>query len=207
MIYNIFLAKESRSGERRTALIPQDVAVLIAEGHSVCVESNAGLAAGYKDEAYQAVGVSIAKITEASLSSYTNIFKNINMIVRAKRPSRQREKLEYKVFKPGTIMIGALDPLESESNHVNEYHSAGILAYSIDQAVLPATDPMNVLAAMSRFAGELALKDALSKCQHTIHKVVIIGLGEVGRSALAEAMKQKLSVFVIAGNEAKAREV
>lgn len=207
MMYNIFLTKESRAGERRVALIPNDVEALVAKGHSVCVENNAGLAAGYKDAAYQAVGASIAKITEASQRSYTDIFKNINMVVRAKRPSRQREKLEYKAVKPGTIMIGALDPFEAGSNHVNEYHSAGILAYSIDQAVLPPTDPMNVLAAMSRFAGELALKDALSKCQNTINKVVIIGLGEVGRSALNEALKQKIPVVVIVGNEEKAKQM
>lgn len=207
MIYKIFLAKESRAGERRVALIPQDIATLIEKGHSVCVESNAGLAAGYKDEAYQAVGASIVEISESKLSSYTDSFKNINMIVRAKRPNRQREKLECQAFKAGTIMIGALDPLESESNHVGEYHSAGIEAYSIDQAKLPSTDPMNVLAAMSRFAGELALNDALSKCQNTVNKVVIIGLGEVGRSALAEAMKLTLPVSVIIGDETKAREL
>lgn len=55
MIYNIFLAKESRAGERRVALIPQDIATLIEKGHSVCVESNAGLAAGYEDEIFAAV--------------------------------------------------------------------------------------------------------------------------------------------------------
>lgn len=207
MIYTIFLAKESRAEEHRIALIPEDAAALIEKGHFVCVESNAGLKAGYKDELYQSIGASIVKINENKLSSYIDAFKNITMIVRAKRPNRRREKLESQAIKWGTILIGAFDPLESDSNHVAEYHHAGILAYSIDQAILSPTDPMNVLAAMGRFTGELVLKDARAKCKNIVNKVVIIGLGEVGKSALAESIKLKLPTFVIVDNNAQAKEL
>ncbi len=203
MVYQIFLAKESRAGEHRVALIPQDIAILIEKGHGVTVESNAGLGAGYENKAYQAVGASIVNLAESELCSYTEAFKNIDLIVRAKRPNREREQLECQAFQTGTMMLGAFDPLEGDSDHVNEYHRAGIQAYSIDQANLPSTDPMNVLAAMGRFAGKLALNDAISKCINPVNKVVIIGLGEVGRSALAEAIKLTLPASVILGDEAR----
>ena len=162
MAYHIFLAKESRAGEQRVALIPSDVARLIDKGHDFFVEHHAGLAAGFDDTAYQAVGATIVHLSASELNSYVETFQHIDVIVRAKRPDRAREQLEAQAFRPGMIMIGALDPFESESHHIAEYHQANIHAYSIDQANLAATDPMNVLAAMSRLSGKLALQDALS---------------------------------------------
>lgn len=51
----IGVAKEGR-GERRVALTPAAVRLLVADGHRVCVESGAGRAAGWPDEAYAAQG-------------------------------------------------------------------------------------------------------------------------------------------------------
>lgn len=207
MIYNILVVKETRAGESRVALTPNDVEAMIKNGHSITVEKNAGLEAGYNDKTYQDAGASIVKIAESKLSSYKDTFKNFNMIVRVKRPDLQREKLENKAFQAGTIMVGALDPFEKKSSHTNEYRSAGILAYSIDQAKLSPTDPMNLLAAMSRLTGQLALNDAISKCNNNINKVVIIGVGTAGQSALDEAVKLKLPVTAIVRNKTKAIEL
>ncbi len=207
MKYNIFISKESRAGELRVSLIPQEALALIEQGHKVFVEKEAGLGAGYSDEDYQEVGVKVIEINEDSLDSYQAAFLNINLIVRAKRPNRAREQLENQALQRGTIIIGALDPLERESNHIAEYHAAGRLAYSIDQAVLAADDPMNLLASMSKLAGKLALLDAIAKCSHSVNKVSIIGFGVVGRAALAEALQQQLYCSVIVGNQQQANDV
>jgi NAD(P) transhydrogenase subunit alpha len=199
MSYNVFLAKESRAGEQRVGLTSSDVATLIAAGHSVFIESDAGLAAGYKDEDYQTVGAHIVELDATSPNSYLKAFKNIDIIVRVKRPDREREILESKTMHPGMMMIGAFDPYESESEHVNEYHRAGIDAYSLDQA--KPDDPINVLTAMSRLAGKLSLRDAISKFKGRVNKVVIIGFGEVGKSALLEALEQKLKTLVLVGSQ------
>jgi NAD/NADP transhydrogenase alpha subunit len=188
-------------------LIPKDVEALIQAGHSVSIENNAGLTAGYNNELYLAVGAKIINITDSSLSNYKEIFKNFKMIVRVKRPNLQREQLENKAFISGTIMLGALDPFEKDSTHIDEYHKTGLLAYSIDQAILPPTDPMNVLAAMSQLTGKLALRDAITKCKNTVNKVVIIGLGTAGQSALDEARALNLSVTATVSNKIKAKEL
>ena len=52
----IGIAKETES---RVALIPNDVKKLIETGHSVFVERNAGLAAGFSDKEYEEAGASI----------------------------------------------------------------------------------------------------------------------------------------------------
>lgn len=204
-IYNILVVKETRADETRVALIPKDVEVLIKNGHSVSIESDAGLLAGYSDNCYQSVGAKIINIASTTLSNYKDIFRNFNLIFRVKRPCLEREKLENKAFLTNTIMVGALDPFEKNSEHVNEYHHAGLLAYSIDQAKLSPNDPMNVLAAMSRLTGKLALQDAISKCSNTINSIVIIGLGTAGQSALDEAITLKLPAVVIVGDSVKAQ--
>ena len=53
---------------------------------------------------------------------------------------------------------------------------------------LPTDHPMNVLAQMSRIAGQLALDDALEKLDRTPKKIVIIGFGTAGKSAFHHAI-------------------
>ena len=51
---------ESRSGERRVALVPEHVQRLVADGHQVLVQSGAGAGARADDEAYAAAGAQVA---------------------------------------------------------------------------------------------------------------------------------------------------
>ena len=55
--------KESKEKELRVSLVPDDVKKLVEAGHSVFVESNAGLGAGFPNEEYENVG---AKITSSA---------------------------------------------------------------------------------------------------------------------------------------------
>ena len=56
----IGIPKESKEKESRVSLVPDDVKKLVKAGHSVFVESNAGLEAGFPNEEYEDGG---AKIT------------------------------------------------------------------------------------------------------------------------------------------------
>src|SRR3989442_14051659 len=51
--------KETVAGERRVALVPDTVGKMVKDGHEVVVEQGAGIAAGFPDEAYAAVGASV----------------------------------------------------------------------------------------------------------------------------------------------------
>lgn len=199
----ILLAKETRAAETRVALVPQDVQILVEKGYQIFVEHDAGVAAGFSDSAYQQAGAHIRYLDGDDLNAYQQLFTGINFIVRAKRPTRQREILENQAIAPNTILVGGLDPFEKNSTHIEEYHRAKIIGYSIDQLKLSENDPMNVLAAMSRFAGRLALQDAITKSDVTpIKKIVIIGIGIVGKAAVAEAKKQCQSaeIYVVSSN-------
>ena len=52
----IGVPREVREGERRVALVPEVVAGLVDDGHEVLVETGAGDAAGFADDAYGDAG-------------------------------------------------------------------------------------------------------------------------------------------------------
>ncbi len=207
MLFQMLVVKETRAGELRVGLTPADAKKLVSAGHTVFVEHDAGKGAGFSNNEYEKAGAKIRVLDAENREAYKNFFKDINMIVRVKRPHHARELLENQVIQKNTIMIGALDPLERHSEHLSGYHKAGIIAYSVDQMELSLDDPMNILAAMSKIAGKLALLDAINKSALTIKKVVIIGFGVVGRSAFAEAIDKKIHVNVFVTNDKQKQEV
>jgi alanine dehydrogenase len=56
---DIGIPKEFAFQENRIALTPEAVSVLVSNGHSVAIESNAGLASHYKDKEYSEAGAKI----------------------------------------------------------------------------------------------------------------------------------------------------
>ena len=207
MKLNILLVKETKAGETRVALIPDDIKKLISVGHKVFVEHNAGSKAGFSDSDYIDSGAEIRHLKEDDSVLFIKLFKGINLIVRAKRPDRKREIIENSTISKDTMMVGTLDPLERTSSHVDEYHNSGIKAYSIDQLRLAPDDPMNLLAAMSRITGTLALLDALKMFKSKVNKLVILGYGTAGKSVFNEAMKLQIPTTVILRNIEQAKTI
>lgn len=193
-LFSILLVKESRAGEQRVALIPEDIKKLISMGHKVFVESGAGEAAGFSNSEYLKSGGVIRDFNQ-------DLFAGINLIIRAKRPEREREIFENKIMPMGIIMIGALDPFEKNSTHMAEYESKKLQIHSIDQLKLDSDDPMNLLAAMSKMAGKICLQEAVKLINYSPKKVLIIGFGVIGKAALEEVFDQKLEPLVFVSNQ------
>ena len=198
---HILLVKETKAGEQRVALIPDQVAQVVQAQHHVYVETGAGVAAGFTNAEYKKAG---AQIRNGPLAE---IFASIDIIVRAKRPDVRRESQEIHLMSPGSIMIGALDFLEKGAEHIKKYHQAGIVACSIDQLEVPANDPINILHPMSQLAGTLCVRDALTKAQRVVTNVIIIGFGSVGQAAFAEAQSQRFTTTVMLRNRAQAKQI
>ena len=57
--------KEKFEGEARVAMTPESAAMLQKLGYDCAVESGAGLAAGFSDDAYRAAGVEVIKTAAA----------------------------------------------------------------------------------------------------------------------------------------------
>ena len=71
--------KEIKNHEYRVGLTPASVGELVAAGHEVNVETQAGMGIDFADSAYQAVGAKI-------LPTAADVFANSDMIVKVKEP-------------------------------------------------------------------------------------------------------------------------
>ncbi|KTD57618.1 hypothetical protein [Legionella shakespearei] len=203
----IFLLRESGNNEQRVALIPRDVEKIIGFGAIVYVEDGAGIGAGYINEDYTAVGASIRQIDFGKIERCKQAFNDIDIIIRVKRPDRKREKIENKVIKPHTKMIGLLDILERGAEHIAEYAQANIEYYSLDQFVFSPGTPMDALKEMSRIAGKLALQHAIEIFANPVTRVSIIGCSEAGKAASQECIRLNLPHTIITSNLSKSKQL
>src|SRR5271168_1447788 len=65
---NLAVPTETRAGERRVALVPDVVKKLVAVGWHVVVQSGAGSAAAFSDEAYVGAGADLAPDQSTTLA-------------------------------------------------------------------------------------------------------------------------------------------
>ena len=84
---------ETAVGETRVAVTPETAKKLVAQGHTVLVQSGAGRAASAVDEAYQAVG---AQITDAASAL------GAELVLKVRAPSDS----ELTLMRPGATLVG-----------------------------------------------------------------------------------------------------
>ena len=75
----IGVPKEIKTNENRIALVPAGAEALIANGHSVLVETGAGLGSGFPDSDFTSVGAKIAP-------DAATVWKDSEMIMKVKEP-------------------------------------------------------------------------------------------------------------------------
>jgi len=178
---------ETVAGETRVAATPETTRKLVASGHVVQVQSGAGLAASVTDEAYQAAG---AQIVDAAAALGAEI------VLKVRAPSQE----EAARMKPGTVVVGMLNPFDAEG--LQRLATAGLTAFALEAA--PRTtraQSMDVLSSQANIAGYKAVMMAADKYQRffpmlmtaagTVKaaRVVILGVGVAGLQAIATAKR------------------
>ena len=96
----IGVPREIKNNEYRVGLVPSSVRELVANGHEVIIEHNAGLGIGIDDAAFELVGARI-------LPFASDIFLEADMIIKVKEPQSE-ECLMLRVGSPGTELEFAL---------------------------------------------------------------------------------------------------
>ena len=91
----IGIPKEIKEQEQRVGLLPSSAQVLVARGHIVLVQKNAGVGSGYSDEEYIKAGAQIVE-------SAQEIFQRADMIVKVKEPL----PAEWPLLRRGQILFG-----------------------------------------------------------------------------------------------------
>src|SRR3954469_3936880 len=148
----IGVVRESWPGERRVALVPASVAPLLKAGHQVLVESNAGVSAGFTDEAYTEKGGTIA-------TSRADVTARAEMLLRVKLgpagfPSTDAD---LAALRPGQSVIAFLDPL-SDHTLVRQLAERQVSVFSMElMPRITRAQSMDALSSMATIAGYKAV--------------------------------------------------
>ncbi|TCO71496.1 alanine dehydrogenase [Marinisporobacter balticus] len=95
----IGVLKEIKNGESRVIMTPTEVGEIIAEGHKVFIQKQAGANAGFEDEEYIEAGAEIKKDIQ-------EIYTESDMIVKVK----EIEPIEYGLIKEGQMIFTCIHP-------------------------------------------------------------------------------------------------
>lgn len=186
----IAIPKELHPGETRTAMIPVSATKLVKLGAEVMLESGAGSAAGFTDQDYINVGVSIS-------SDRSALIQGADMILRLRKPPLE----ELDQIREGVIHVSFLDPF-NEKELVQKFADRKISAISME--LIPRTtraQKMDALSSQANLAGYVAVITAANYLPKifpmmmtaagtiTPARVFIIGAGVAGLQAIATAKR------------------
>ena len=181
----IGIPKEIKNNENRVSLTPAGARELVAHGHTVYVQHNAGLNSGFPDEAYAAAGASI-------LPTIEEVYAIAQMIIKVKEPI----KSEYSLVRKGQLVFTYFHfACDRELTEAMLASGATCLAY---ETVVDRNGGLPLLVPMSEVAGRMSAQEGarfLEKPQGGCGKlmggvpgvkpakVLVLGGGIVGTNA------------------------
>lgn len=178
---------ETLAGETRVAVTPETAKKLVAQGHSLHIQSGAGVAASVTDAAYIAAG---AAITDAAGAA------GCELVLKVRAP----QAAELPLYASGSALVGMLNPFDAPG--LQTLAAAGLTSFALEAA--PRTtraQSMDVLSSQANIAGYKAVMIAVDKYQRffpmlmtaagTVKaaRVVILGVGVAGLQAIATAKR------------------
>ncbi len=192
----IGVPKETFPGERRVALIPNDVPALVKAGAEVLVQAEAGLSAGYRDSDYTEKGAKI-------VASRDEVFQKAEVILQVRTLGANPEKGmdDMKRLREGQVVIGFMEPLTAPEP-LQELAKQKVIAFALELIPrITRAQSMDVLSSQATVAGykaALLAADTLPRmfpmmmtAAGTIlaAKVFVVGAGVAGLQAIATARR------------------
>ena len=183
----IGVPRERRTGETRVAATPETVRKLVAAGHEVLVESEAGVAASLPDSVFAEAGARIVSARDAFTTE---------MVIKVRPPLAE----ELATLKPGAVLVGMLNPHDAEG--LQKLAATGASGFALEAA--PRTtraQSMDVLSSQANIGGYKAVLLAANLYQRffpmmmtaagTVKaaRVVVLGAGVAGLQAIATAKR------------------
>ncbi|MGN6134420.1 MAG: NAD(P) transhydrogenase subunit alpha [Aureliella sp.] len=191
----VAVRKEIFPGERRVSLVPGSVPALIKAGFEVVVESGAGEAAGFSDDAYRQKGAEIALSADQWMSAPI-----ILSVLAAGADAEQGAELRGRL-RAGQTVIGMCDPLGAPEP-IQDWAQRGVSLFSLELIPrITRAQSMDVLSSQATIAGYRAVLLAATELPKmfpmlmtaagtiTAAKVLILGVGVAGLQAIAVARK------------------
>jgi len=179
--------KETASGERRVALVPDVASRLVGAGFTVAVERGAGTSAGFGDSEYEAAGASVVDA----------VLGQAEAIVMVQKPSVE----QIGKLRSGDVLVAFLQPL-TDAEGIERLRAQGVVAFAMESIPrITRAQPMDALSSQATVGGYKAVllaAERLSKffpmlttAAGTVPpaKVLVLGAGVAGLQALATARR------------------
>lgn len=193
--------REIKTEEYRVAMTPVGVRELIAHGHRVLVESEAGAGSSITDDAYASVGAEIVPDAPA-------VFGEADMIVKVKEP----QPSEIGMLEPRHVLFTYLH-LAAYPEEARGLLESGATAIAYETVQLPS-GALPLLAPMSEIAGRMAVQAGAAYLERpkggrgvllggvpgvAPAKVTVLGAGMAGRNSamIAGGMGAEVAVLDI----------
>ncbi len=196
---HVGVPKETKTHEYRVGLVPASVRELVHAGHVVFVETNAGMAIGFDDDAYRATGATVLEDAAA-------VFGAADMIIKVKEP----QPPEVAMLREGQVLFTYLH-LAPAPDLTRGLMDSGAIAIAYETVTAPGGG-LPLLAPMSEVAGRMAIQvgaHCLEKEQGGAGvllggvpgtpgaRVTVIGGGVVGSNAVRMAVGCEARVTVL----------
>ena len=192
----IAVAKETYPGERRVALVPASIATLKKLGGEVRIETGAGVAAGFTDDAYRTAGTEVVTDRRA-LFAAADVVLQVRTL--GANPHEGRADLEF--VREGLVVIGTADPL-GNPQAAKDLADRGATLFAMELIPrITRAQSMDVLSSMATIAGYKAVLKAADYLPKmfpmmmtaagtlTPAKVFVIGAGVAGLQAIASSRR------------------
>jgi alanine dehydrogenase len=195
----IGVPKEIKTNENRIALVPAGAETLIGAGHSVLVETGAGLGSGFNDEDFTAVGATIAPDADT-------VWRESEMIMKVKEPI----KVEWPRMRRGQLVFTYFH-FAADEELTRAHIASGATCVAYETVELP-TRELPLLTPMSEVAGRMAVQEGAKYLEKLYGgrgvllggvpgvapaKVVILGGGIVGINAAKMAAGLGAKVVIL----------
>jgi len=192
------IPKEIKNNEFRVSATPAGVHALVAAGHTVYVETNAGVGSAITDADYVKAGASI-------LNSADEVWAKADLIIKVKEPIAA----EYPRMRKGQTLFTYLH-LAASRECTDAIIKSGITAIAFETVELNGALPL--LAPMSEVAGRMSIQVGATALQKPEGgrgvllggvpgvkpaKVVVLGGGVVGLSAATMALGLRADVTIL----------
>ena len=188
--------RETSEGEKRVALTPQSALALKKLGYESLIESGAGLAARFSDEAYREAGVTVVP-TAADLWAQADVVAKV----------RPPEPPEIEMSRAGQIVVSFLYPGQN-AELLEALKAKGVTALAMDMVPrISRAQKMDALSSMANIAGYRAVIEAGNNFGRFFTgqvtaagkvppaKVLVVGAGVAGLAAIGTGVSLGAIVY------------
>ena len=193
------ILREIKIAEKRVSMTPGGVIAMVHNGHTILVEKDAGIGAGYPDSAYESAGATI-------IDTPAEVFKKSDMVMHVKEP----QPSEFGLIKEGQIVFTYLH-LAADKDLTTALLKTGSIGIAYE-TIEDRNGGLPLLAPMSEVAGRLATQQGAKYLERTFGgrglllggvtgtpsaNVLVIGGGVVGIHAAQVACGMGANVTIL----------